>query len=155
MPYKPGAIGETDRSYRYRMMWVGAGGALFSFANLFIGMENFLSAVAYGAMAGGPISVAFKTISDEYLMSLLQTGMRWMSTALGAYLAVLFFLASGDVANAWGYALGSGESRAPSGVSALIATDGLLVALSLSLVFYAGYAFQWARDQFEAGEDEL
>lgn len=154
MPYKPGAIGETDRSYRYRMMWVGAGGALFSFANLFIGMENLLSSMAYGAMAGGPMSVAFRSNADEYLMSLLETGMRWMSTALGAYLIVLFLIASGDVANSWGYALGSGEARAASGATAWIATDGFFVAFSLSLVFYAGYTFQWVRDRIAASDEE-
>jgi hypothetical protein len=154
MPYNPQAIGESDRSNQYRMMWVGAGGALFSFANLFVGMDNVLSAMAYGAMAGGPLSVAFGSRADEYLRSLMDTGLRWMSAVLGGYLMVLFVLASGDVANRWGYALGSGESRAPSGVTELIAMDGLLVAFSLSLVFYAGYAFQWVRDRFDGAEDE-
>lgn len=153
MPYNPGAIDESDRSNQYRMMWIGAGGALFSFANLFVGMDNILSAMAYGAMAGGPLSVAFGSRADEYLRSLVDTGLRWMSAVLGGYLMVLFILASGDVANRWGYALGSGESRAPSGVTELIAMDGLVVAFSLSLGFYAGFAFRYCRDHFTAAAD--
>lgn len=148
MPYKPTAVDETDRSNQYRMMWLGVAGAAFSAANLFIGMGNFLSAVAFGAMAGGPMSVAFGSRADEYLRSLMDVGLRWMSTALGAYLIVLFVMASGDVANSWGYALGSGEARAPSGATALIATGGFLVAFSLSLAFYACFAFQYCRDHF-------
>jgi hypothetical protein len=153
MPFKPGAIDESDRSNQYRMMWVGAGGAIFSFANLFIGMDNMLSAMAYGAMAGGPLSVAFGSRADEYLRSLMDTGLRWMSAVLGAYLMVLFILASGDVAGRLGYAFGSGATRAPSGATALIATDGLVVAFLLSLVFYVGFAFQWLCDRRGASDE--
>ena len=70
MPYNPRAIDESDRSHQYRMMWLGAGGTLFTTANLFVGMDNFLSAMAFGAMAGGPMSVAFGSRNDEYLRSL-------------------------------------------------------------------------------------
>ncbi len=154
MPYKPNAVGETERSNQYVALWFGVGGAAFSFANLFIGMDNMLSAMAFGAMAGGPLSGAFTTYTDEYLKSLMSTGLRWMGAVLGAYLVALFILASGDVANELGYAFGGGGAQHDAvGIGAL-AMNGLTVAIVLTLAFYAGFAFQWLRDRRDAGADE-
>ncbi|WP_086607508.1 hypothetical protein [Erythrobacter donghaensis] len=154
MPYKPNTVGERERSNQFVVLWFSVGGAVFSFANLFIGMDNMLSAVAFGSMAGGPLSVAFGTHADEYLQSLLKTGLRWMSAVLGVYLVALFILASGDVANELGYAFGGGGAqREAVGIEAL-AMNGLTVAIALTLAFYAGFAFQWLRDRWDASEDE-
>jgi hypothetical protein len=154
LPYNPSAIGETDRSNQYRFVWLGVAGAVFSASNLFIGIENLLSAVALGFMAGGPLSVAYGARSDEYLRSLMDVGLRWMSAALGGYLLVLFFIGLIDGAHDLGYALGGGEARAPSSATQWLAISGLVVAIALCLVFYAGFAFQYCRDHFAASADE-
>jgi len=147
MAYDPNSITESDRSLQYSMMWVGAGGAIFSTANLFAGMDNMLSAIAFGAMAGGPLSVAFGSRADEYLGSLINVGLRWMCAALGVYLMVLFLIATGDVANELGFWLASGDSRADEPAIRALAVNGLTATIALSLAFYAGYAFAWIRDK--------
>ncbi|MDP4605114.1 MAG: hypothetical protein NWS68_03045 [Erythrobacter sp.] len=154
MPYKPYTPAEVDRSYAYKYAWFSAACTVFSFANLFIGMDNMLSAMAFGAMAGGPLSVAFGAKADEYFQSLMKTGLRWMSAVLGAYLVALFILASGDVANELGYVFGGGGAQREAVGVAALALNGLTVAIVLTLAFYAGFAFQWLRDRRDAGEGE-
>lgn len=153
MPYKPGGIGEAERSNQFVVLWFSVGGAVFSFVNLFIGMDNMLSAIAFGSMAGGPLSAAFGNRADEYLQSLMKTGLRWMSAALGVYLVVLFILASGDVANELGFMLANDGAPRQAGGVKMVAMNGLTVAIALSLAFYAGFAFQWLRDRREATEE--
>ncbi|MEL6539941.1 MAG: hypothetical protein AAFQ34_00890, partial [Pseudomonadota bacterium] len=147
MAYDPSAIMERDRSWHYSAIWVGAAGAVFSAANLFIGMDNVLSAMAYGAMAGGPLSVAFSRRPDEYLTSLLRVGLRWLSAALGVYLMLYFWIARGDVANELGYWLADGETRYNASAFAQVATNGTNALMALALAFYAGFAFVWVRDR--------
>ncbi|MGY6636608.1 MAG: hypothetical protein ACXIUO_05700 [Erythrobacter sp.] len=153
MPCNPWAIEESDRSHQYRMMWLGAGGALFTTANLFVGMDNFLSAMAFGAMAGGPMSVAFGSRNDEYLRSLMDVGLRWMSAVLSAYLLGLFFMRTIDAAHGLSFAFGSGTMLEPSDTPQWLIANGLAAAIVLTLAFYAGFAFQYCRDHFTAVAD--
>lgn len=152
MTYDPKQPSVTERGFQYTAMWIGLGGTVFTLANLFIGMDNILSAMAFGAMAGGPLSFAFSNHPDEYLRSLMQVGLRFMCGVLGLYLMALFFLASGDVSNSFGFWLGSGETQEPQGSIAIIATNALTAVSALSLAFYSGFAFAWLRDRIGGGE---
>lgn len=150
MPYAPNTPNETDRSFVYHATWFGLAGSLITAANLFIGMDNMVSAISFGAMAGGPLSAALERRADEYYRSLANMGFRWMAVTLAAYLIALFIIANGDVASDLGFWFASGELPERASSTRLIATNGIVGATILSLAYYAGYTFAWARDQREA-----
>ncbi|MCH2486368.1 MAG: hypothetical protein MK010_01300 [Erythrobacter sp.] len=152
MPYDPTAPDERERSFHYNFIWLGIAGTVFWTANLFVGMDNMLSAIFYGAMAGGPLSAGFGNRADEYFRSLCGMGMRWACAALGVYLIALFILANGDVARNLGYWLASGEMRQSTDPMQPAIFDSRIFAVGLAFMFYAGYVFAWARDRFGPAE---
>ncbi|GAA4037947.1 hypothetical protein [Parerythrobacter jejuensis] len=147
MPYEPNMPTESDRHFHYKAMWIGLFGSLISAANQFLGLDNMLIAMAYGAMAGGPLSIAFSRNADEYLYSLTLVGFRWMSAVLGIYLMALFLLATGDVANNLGFWLASGESQNKASSVTLALGSSVTATIVLSLAFHLGFGFAWLRDR--------
>ena len=152
MPYDPAAPDERERSFYYNFIWLGIAGTVFWTANLFVGMDNMLSSILFGAMAGGPLSAGLGNRADEYFRSLCGVGMRWASAALGIYLVGLFLLANGDVAHDFGYWLASSEMRPSNDPMQPAIFDSRVLAVGLAFMFYAGYVFAWARDRFGRAE---
>lgn len=147
MAYEPNAPDEKERSYHYSLIWLSACGTLFWVANIFIGMDNMLSAIFFGAMVGGPAMAAFPSRTDEYFRSLCNVAMRWMCGALAIYLCILFLVANGDLAYQAGYYLASGETGVRRSSALLATLDSRTLAIGLALAFHGGYTFAWAHDK--------
>ena len=148
MPYEPDAPDVSDRSRNYALIWMGAASALFVFGNLFIGMDNMLVVLAYGAMAGGLLQSVLGNSTDEYFQSLAGVGHRWAITVLAVFLVILFIVANGEIAYAAGFWLTAGESRtAEKLVRAPFLENAITLSVFVSLAFYAGFTFAFPRDR--------
>ena len=152
MPYDPHAHTEADRSRSYWLIWFGAAGALLLAIDLFAGLDPLITALARGAASAGLLISAMPARTDSYFQSLCSVGHRWAVAAVGAYMIVLFFLDITDVAYGAGYRLASGVALSESTADQSILTDGWITLLGVSIVFYAGYAYAWARDRFGRAE---
>jgi hypothetical protein len=148
MPYKSHSPDSVDRSRNYVLIWFGGASALFTFVNLFIGMDNLLVVMAYGGMAGGLLQSVLGLSGDEYFRSLCSVGHRWAIVALGVFLMVLFISANGEIAKSAGAWLASGEARATGApIRVPFLENAIFLSVLVSLAFYAGYAFAWLRDR--------
>lgn len=154
MPYKPGAIDESDRSYLYRYFWAGAACCALMCANFFLRYDGVFSGLIAGCAIGGVLASSINGRADDYFRSLCAIGQRWAMTVLAAYLFAAFVAQNSDLAVSPGQIAFAGASAADMTAKKAILFDGYLLALCLSTAFYAGYIFQWARDYFGASDGE-
>ncbi len=154
MPYKPGAIDESDRSYLYRHFWAGAACCALMCANFLVGYDGMFPGVIAGCAVGGVLVSSINGRADDYFRSLCAVGHRWAMAVLAAYLFAAFIAQNGDLAASPGQIAIAGAASADMTATKAILFDGYLLALCLSTAFYAGYIFQWARDNIGASDDE-
>lgn len=154
MPYKPGAIGENDRSYLYRYSWAGAVCCALMCANYFLRYDGIFSGLIAGCAIGGVLASSINGSADDYFRSLCAVGHRWAMVVLGAYLFVVFIAQNSDLAVSPGQIAFMGASAADMTAKKAVVFDGYLLALCLTAAFYSGYNFQWARDHFGASDEE-
>ena len=151
MSYEPSSPTQQDRSRNYALMWFGGACTLLVSANLFVGMDNMLVVMTYGGMAGGLIQASLGKAHDEYFRELAAIGWRFLGTGLGCYLMILFLIAAGDFSYSAGYWASASDtpSAHPFAQNRFFA-DPITVGVSLSALFYAGFAFGWLRDNLGA-----
>ena len=146
MPFDPRAPTEEDRSRAYTATWVGLAGSLVTIAGVFLGWDNLVFSIAFGAAAGGLIIAAFQGHADDYFRSLSAVGLRWVAAALALYLFFAFLTQIADLSYSVGFAASSGRSPASSYAGWSYVFDGFLVGAVLAFIYYAGFAFAWLRD---------
>ena len=152
MPYDPFAPTEADRSRYYWLIWFGAAGAVLLAVDLFADLDTLITALASGAASGGLLVSAMPSRTDTYFQSLCSVGHRWAVAAVGVYMIVLFFFDIADVAYGAGHRMASGIAPSESTADQSIMTDGWITLLGVSVIFYCGYAYAWARDRFGRAE---
>ncbi|QUL38756.1 hypothetical protein [Erythrobacter sp. JK5] len=146
MPYVPNEPDTYERSKVYQTIWISAAASIPTFANTFIGWENFLMAILFGASVGGLIVAFMANRADEYFQAMIGTGMRWVMLILGLYLFAIFLLNISDISFSAG-AVMAGGIEGGSGVSPLRhLLDANVLGKGLMITFYAGYAFAWSKD---------
>lgn len=148
MPYEPYSSEPADPSRNYGWIWFGSACALFTFANLFVGMDNLLAVIAYSGMAGGLLQSALGPSGDEYFRSLCSVGNRWAIAALGFFLMLALLPEIGEVAHKAGLWPSSGEANpSEASIQMPFQENAIILSVLVSLAFYAGYAFAWLRDR--------
>jgi hypothetical protein len=155
MPYKPYAYNppEVDRSYLYRYFWAGAVCCALTGANFFVRYDGMFSGLIAGCAIGGVLASSINGRSDDYFRSLCSVGHRWAMAVLAAYLFAIFIAQSSDLAVSPAQVAFAGASAADMTAKKAILFDGYLLALCLSVAFYTGYIFQWARDYLGASDE--
>jgi len=156
MPYNPKAYNppEMDRSYLYRYFWAGAVCCALTCANFFLRYDGILPAWIMGGAIGGVLASSINGRADDYFRSLCAVGHKWAMAVLAAYLFAMFIAQSSDLGVSPGQVAFAGASAADMTAKTAILFDGYMLALCLSVAFYAGYIFQWARDHFGASKEE-
>lgn len=155
MPYKPNAYNppEVGPGYAYRYFWAGAVCCALTCANFLVRYDGIFSGVIAGCAIGGVVASSINGRADDYFRSLCAVGHRWAMMVLAAYLFVMFIAQNSDLAVSPGQVAFAGASAADMTAKKAILFDGYLLALCLSVTFYAGYIFQWSRDHFGAYDE--
>ena len=152
MPFDPQAPTEEDRSRAFTATFVGLAGSVVTTVGAVFGWDNIVFTLALGAAIGGLIIAAFHGHSDDYFRSLSSVGTRWLAAALAIYLFCAFLIQLADLAYSIGFAASSGQVPESGYGSWTYLLDGPLVAAFLALVYHAGFAFAWLRDQLGGAE---
>lgn len=133
---------QAVRTQRERLYWMtlltGLGNAAVLVLHL-NGIETILLGWLVGGMVGALIVAGIRGHTDDYYNQLINAGMRLMALGLGVLLLLL-----------WMHAETSLIARLIPGF-AVLAEDAFLLALVLSLLFHAGYAFSYLRDRWPLG----
>jgi len=66
MPYDPKAVTEDDRSFAYKMMWLGLPLSLVLLVSMQFEAFSFLTSVTGGFVSGSFIALAFAWSHDEF-----------------------------------------------------------------------------------------
>jgi hypothetical protein len=147
MVYEPNSYDpeKAVRTQRERLYWMtlltGLGNAAVLVLHL-NGIETILLGWLVGGMVGALIVAGIRGHTDDYYNQLINAGMRLMAFGLGVLLLLL-----------WMHAETSLIARLIPGF-AVLAQDAFLLALVLSLLFHAGYAFAYLRDLLASGTSE-
>ncbi|MEL7217777.1 MAG: hypothetical protein AAGK01_05015, partial [Pseudomonadota bacterium] len=118
------------------------------FINAFVGWDNIVMAILFGASVGGLIVAFFANRADEYFQTMLNTGMRWVMLVLALGLFAAFLLNIFDVSYSVGFTFASSEEARSEGSPFRYFHDANVLGTGLMVVFYAGYAFAWAKDRW-------
>ena len=153
MAYQPGGGYRIDhernfREHRERMYWLtlaaGAVNAVLIPLHL-AGSELAFFGPLAGGMCGSLIAAGIKGQMDGYYKSLCNIGLSWMAFGLGVAMLLLFIHNDTSLV-----------ARLIPGFDRF-ASDSLLFALCLGLLFHAGYAFAYFKDRlpFGGNDDDL
>ncbi|MGB3165342.1 MAG: hypothetical protein WBA68_01040 [Alteraurantiacibacter sp.] len=150
MPYEPHSYSyekhAANAAHRERLYWltlVSGATNLIVLVLYVIGAMDGLLAPLIGAMCGSLIAAAIWNRQDDYYNALVTAGFRWMSAALGTVLLLL-----------WMHGATSLIDRPLPGFERF-AGDIYLLALTLALMFHAGYSFAYLFDKLRPGENDL
>jgi hypothetical protein len=133
--YDPEQAVAAQRERLYWLTLVSGVESIVAIAMHLAGVDNFvLNGLIIGGVAGALIVAGIRGRTDGYYQDLVAVGMRWAAFALG-----IFILLS------WASENTSLIGRLIPGFDALNG-DTYLLALSLALIFHAGYAFAYLRD---------
>lgn len=154
MTYDPFAPTQVDRSRTYNMVWIGAACSIYTFANYFIGWEGLPTAIIFGGATGGVLGSVLTGRTDEYHRSLCAMGHRWAIFMLASYMFAAWLFQIADISYGAGYASIVGAKPDSGPAFAKFLFDGYFLAIVLSLVFYAGYAYAWGKDYLGRGDQQ-
>lgn len=150
MPYRPYTSSESQRSYAYKYVWFGAACSVALLPLYLFGVRGPYGFI-FGGAVGGLLASTLTGRADDYFRSLCANGHRWVVFALSLYMFAGFTLYLFGVATPSGHDL-SGSSEAASVGGMALFFDGHLVGIILTIVYHAGYGYQWLRDR--VGSDE-
>ena len=147
MPYRPYTPAETDRSYAYKTVWVSAACSVILLPLYLSGFEGIIFGWIMGGAAGGLMASTLTGRTDDYFRSLVAVGHRWAMFALFAYMILGWLAYTIDLAAPAGRGMLAGTGRNEQGGAASLLFDGQLAAIMLTIIYHAGYGFQWLRDR--------
>ncbi|MBB3032938.1 hypothetical protein [Alteriqipengyuania lutimaris] len=154
MPYDPHALTPEGRNLQFVVMWLGLVATIICLVQYVFLPDLHWMAIGYGVIVAGLINAGFSYGSDDYFRSQCHVGMRWSIVLVAIYLSVLFILSVSDLAYVAGYRVSAGGApdRMPMNAAGY-ANDATLLAMIVSLAFYAGFASAMLRDRFALGGD--
>ena len=131
MPYDPKAITEDDRSYAYKMLWLGFPLSIVLLASMqFEALATFTTLVG-GFVSGTLIAMAWAWSHDEFAREEIAFAANWALSFAG----VVLFLQIVPIAREY-------------------EVDAGLVLASLAFVFHAALTYRRVRDGYLAGDGE-
>ena len=148
MPYDPTAPDTYELSKVYQTIWISAAASIPTFINAFIGWDNILMAILFGASVGGLIVAFFGNRADEYFQTMINTGMRWVMLVLALGLFTAFLLNIFDISYSTGFLFAAGEAERPEVSTYQYFQDANVLGTGLMITFYAGYAFAWCKERW-------
>lgn len=153
MPYRPFTPMQTDRSYAYKSVWVSAVCSVVLMPLYFMGFDSIIYGWIMGAAAGGLLASTITGRTDDYFRSLVAVGHRWAMFALFVYAVFGWIVFTAGFAVPAGFGILDGANRAEQTGAAALLFDGHPAAITLTIIYHAGYGFQWFRDRV-GSEDE-
>lgn len=148
MPYKPNTAGPSAFEKMHQFIWVAAASSAFTFANLFMGIDNMVTTVLFCFSIGGILGVAFNDQTDEYLQAMANTGKRWVLVALVLFLMAHVLELTYDLGHTAGEALADPDGAPSAAAGSRLRIDAITLGKGLTFAFYAGYAFSWVKDRW-------
>jgi hypothetical protein len=156
MPYNPQAIGEEQRSHAYRFMGCCGAVVLVGLISHLTSEMPVLPAAGAGLGAAGLCMSAFSGQYDEYFRNLCAVGHRWLAASLALALFGWCLIGVSALSCGAGTALGSegAVTRCSWGFAGAGSIDAFAIVMAATLMFYAGFAFAWAKTSWQAAADK-
>ena len=89
MPYDPKAVTEDQRSYAYKMMWLGLPNAIILLVSLQFEAFEALTMLAGGFVSGSFIGLIWAWSNDEFVRGQIAFAANWALAFVGVALFVL------------------------------------------------------------------
>jgi hypothetical protein len=150
--YRPFAQSESQRSYAYKYVWFGAACSVALLPVYLLGVHGPYGLI-FGGAVGGLFASAITGRTDDYFRSLCTVGHRWVMVALSLYMFAGFTLYLFGDATPPGRGVLSGSTQPPAVGSMALFYDGHLAAIVLTIIYHAGYGYQWIRDRIGSDDE--